>query len=69
MPRFAIDINSADGQAAVKAQWRYAEGYVPGEANYGLSERAVGSPCRLADYDDSGWEVCADTSAWARFGG
>ena len=69
MPRFPIDINSAEGQAAVQGQWRYAEGYVPGEANYGLGERAEGSPCRLPDYDDSGWEVCADTSAWARFGG
>ena len=69
MPRFPIDINSADGQAAVQGQWRYAEGYIPGEANYGLGERAEGSPCRLPDYDDSGWEVCADTSAWARFGG
>ena len=28
-----------------------------------------GSPARLPDYDDSGWEVCSDTSAWARFGG
>ena len=69
MPRFPIDINSADGQAAVKGQWRYAEGFIPGEANYGLEERVVGSPCRLPDYDDSGWEVCSDTSAWARFGG
>ncbi len=68
MPRFPIDINSAEGQAAVQGQWRYAEGYVPGEANYGLSERLAGSPARLPDYDDSSWEVCPDTSLWAKFG-
>ena len=68
MPRFPIDLNSDEGRAAVKGQWKYAEGYIPGADNYGLAERAVGSPCRLADYDDSSWEVCPDTSLWARFG-
>ena len=41
MPRFPVDINSADGQAVVQGQWRYAEGYVPGEDNYGLAERVA----------------------------
>lgn len=68
MPRFPIDINSADGQAAIKGQWRYAEGYAPGESNYGLTERSEGSPARSPDYDDSSWAVCPDTCAWAKFG-
>ena len=69
MPRFPIDLNSGDGQAAVRGQWRFAEGYVPGAASFGLEERAAGSPARLPDFDDSGWEVCPDTSLWASFGG
>ena len=39
MPRFPIDINSSEGHAAVQGQWKYAEGYAPSEANYGLTER------------------------------
>ncbi len=68
MPRFPIDINSSEGHAAVQGQWKYAEGYAPGEANYGLTERSEGSGARLPDYDDSSWATCDDTSAWAKFG-
>ena len=28
------------------------------EPNEGLTAQLIGSPARLADYDDSGWEVC-----------
>ena len=69
MPRFSIDINSSGGLAEVKGQWKFAEGYVPGDANFGLTERLESSPARLPDYDDSSWEQCQDLSLWAKFGG
>jgi hypothetical protein len=33
-------------------------GLVPGESNEGLTAQLPSSPARLADYDDSRWEVC-----------
>ena len=60
MPRATLSLGSAAGQAAVNGQWKFARGYVPGQPNEGLLEQAQGSPARLADYDDSGWEVCTD---------
>ena len=60
MPRETINIAEASGQAAVGAVWRYSIGYVPGEANEGLAAQGQGSPARLPEYDDSGWEVCDD---------
>ena len=60
MPRATLSLGGAAGQAAVNGQWKFARGYVPGQPNEGLLEQAQGSPARLADYDDSGWEVCAD---------
>ncbi len=35
-------------------------GWVPAEPNEGLVSQAAESPARLADYDDSGWEVISD---------
>lgn len=67
MPRVSIDLNSSNGQADVQGQWKYAQGYVPGEPNHGLAHGLEGSPARLPDYDDSGWQVCQDLSAWANF--
>ena len=59
MPRFALDLNTAAGRAAVGGQpWRVASGLAPGEPNEGLTARRLTAPPRLADYDDSGWEVC-----------
>ena len=75
MPRFALDLNKAEDQQKVKAQWRVAPGLVPGEPNEGLAARLLSTPARLADYDDSGWEVCTNvrqslsegfTFAWYR---
>ena len=60
MPRATVYLGEASGQALVKGTWKYARGYVPGQPNEGLVEQAEGSPARLADYDDSGWEVCHD---------
>ena len=35
----------------------------PGEPNEGLTAQILASPARLADYDDSGWEVCTNVRA------
>jgi gluconolactonase len=75
MPRIALDLNKADDLGKVKAQWRVAQGLVPGEPNEGLTAQIPNSPARAADYDDSGWEVCTNvrrsrskgfTFAWYR---
>lgn len=61
MPRVTINIAEPEGQALVVSTWRYATGYIPGAENGGLVfEQTGGSPARLPDYDDSGWEVCTD---------
>ncbi len=75
MPRLVLDLNQATDQQKVGGQWRVATGLVPGEPNEGLTARLLASPARLADYDDSSWEVCANirqslsegfTFAWYR---
>src|ERR671925_841601 len=75
MPRIALDLNTAEDRQKVKGQWRVAQGLVPGEPNEGLTAQLLASPARLADYDDSRWEVCANirkslsvgfTFAWYR---
>jgi hypothetical protein len=60
MPRVALDLNKAEDREKVRAEWRFAPGFVPGEPNEGLQAQIPGSPARLADYDDSGWEVCTN---------
>ena len=73
--RVTLDLNKAADQQQVKGQWRVGPGLVPGEPNEGLTARMLASPARLADYDDSRWEVCSDirerrsvgfTFAWYR---
>ena len=75
MPRIALDLNQAEDRQKVKAQWRVGTGLVPGEPNEGLTARLLSTPARLADYDDSGWDVCTNvrqslsqgfTFAWYR---
>ncbi|HEX5368579.1 MAG TPA: hypothetical protein VFY10_04115, partial [Dehalococcoidia bacterium] len=63
MPRIALDLNTDAGRQAVKGVWRHSLGYIPGEPNQGLEAEVLSSPARLADYDDSGWEVCSDVRA------
>ena len=60
MPRVALDLNKAEDRQKVKGQWRFAMGLVPGESNEGLTAQLLSSPARLADYDDSRWEVCTN---------
>ena len=75
MPRVALDLNKAEDRDKVKGQWRVASGLVPGESNEGLTAQLLAVSARLADYDDSGWEVCTNvresrsvgfTFAWYR---
>src|SRR5262249_60814786 len=75
MPRIALDLNQAEDRQQVKGQWRVAPGLVPGQPNEGLTAQLLSTPARLADYDDSGWEVCTNvresrsvgfTFAWYR---
>lgn len=64
MPRATVNIAEPSGQAITDTTWRFAVGYIPGESNLGLvGEAQGGSPARLADYDDSGWEICNDLPA------
>jgi hypothetical protein len=58
MPRIALDLNTDADRKLVKGVWRRALGYIPGEPNQGLQAEVLSSPARLAEYDDSGWEVC-----------
>jgi hypothetical protein len=60
MPRVALDLNVAADRAQVKGEWRFGPGLVPGEPNEGLTAQLKASPARLPDYDDAGWEVCAN---------
>ena len=68
MPRTVIDLNTSGGLASVHGQWKFAQGLVPGEPNEGLVAQLEGSPARLPDYDDSGWEVCQDLGKWITHG-
>jgi hypothetical protein len=60
VPRIALDLNSEEDRAIVKGTWRRAMGLVPGQPNQGLVAELDASPARLADYDDSGWEICTN---------
>jgi len=75
MPRVFLDLNNIEDLEKVKGQWRVAQGLVPGQPNEVLSAQLPGSPARLPDYDDSGWELCTNirksrsagfTFAWYR---
>ena len=58
MPRVALDLNKSADRQQVKGEWRVAPGLVPGAPNEGLTAQLLASPARLADHDDSGWEIC-----------
>jgi hypothetical protein len=59
-----MDLMDPADLAALKGRWRFAPGLVPGEPNEGLVSQLAGSPARLPDYDDSGWEVRQDLTRW-----
>ena len=58
MIRVQLNLEDKSDLITAKAQWKFASGLVPGEANQGLIEGLPGSPARLPDYDDSAWDVC-----------
>ena len=61
MPRVTVNIGEESGRNLMGSTWRYAFGFVPGAENGGLVfEAGGGSPVRLPDYDDSGWEEIVD---------
>jgi hypothetical protein len=64
LPRTSLDLQNPQDLTAVRGQWRFAVGLVPGEPNEGLVAQMEGSPARLVDYDDSGWEVTDDLARW-----
>ena len=75
MARATLNLMDPEHLGLMQGQWRFAPGLVPGEPNEGLVSKLEGSPARLADYDDSGWEVREDltrfhssgfTFAWYR---
>jgi hypothetical protein len=75
MPRIALDLNKSEDRQLIKGEWRVADGLVPGEANEGLTSQLRATPARLADHDDSGWQICGNiresrsvgfTFAWYR---
>jgi hypothetical protein len=68
MPRAILHLQEAADLRAVQGQWRFAPGFIPGAPNAGLVSQASGSPARLPDYDDAGWEVCHDLTAWHSHG-
>ncbi len=64
MARVALDLgDKKDLQLLGAAGWRVAPGLVPGEPNQGLVAELMGSPARLPDYDDSGWDKDVDIQA------
>ena len=68
MPRAVLNLMDPGDLKQAQAEWRYATGLVPGEPNEGLVSQLEGSPARLPDYDDSGWEVCRDLTKWISHG-
>ena len=64
MTRAALDLQNPDHLTAVKGEWRVGPGLVPGEPNEGLVAQMTGTPARLADYDDSSWEVVDNVAEW-----
>ena len=76
MPRIALDLNKEEDRRKVNGVWKRALGFAPGEPDQGLVPERQGSPARLPDYNDSGWETCDNirdvlssgfTFAWWRF--
>ena len=60
MATVSLDLESTDDLELLRAEWRFGPGWVPAAPNEGLVSQAAESPARLADYDDSGWEVLTD---------
>ena len=64
MPRGTLNLQDPADLQAVNGVWRFAPGLVPGQPNEGVVSQLEGTPARLADFDDSGWEICPDLTKW-----
>ena len=60
MPKVTLDIEDPAVLADLGTVWRFGAGWYPGQPNEGLVSQASESPARLAEYDDSFWEVIED---------
>src|SRR5438874_1816000 len=58
MRRIALNLNNAEDRAKTKSTVKRALGWEPGRPNQGLVAETLNSSARLADYDDSAWDVC-----------
>jgi len=57
MARVSLALENKEDLQVIQAEgWRIAMSLVPGEPNQGLVAKRRGSPPRLADFGDSGWE-------------
>ena len=64
MSRVQLNLHNPEDLKVISGQWRFASGLVPGEPNEGLVAQMKDSPARLADYDDSSWDIREDLSQW-----
>jgi len=60
MTKIILDLEKSDDLQKVNGQWKFAPGLVPREPNEGLTAQIAEMPARLADYDDSNWEICTN---------
>lgn len=68
MPRATLNLQDPADLRLVQAQWRFAPGYIPGQPNEGFVSQIEGSPARLPEYDDSGWDPRPDLTQWHSHG-
>ena len=68
MAREIINLQDPADLEQVNGVWRFAGGYIPGQPNEGIVSQAEGSPARLPDFDDSGWETISDLTKWYSHG-
>ena len=63
MAKVTLDIEDPKVLEELGTEWRFGSGWDPGKPNEGLVSQTSESPARLADYDDSDWEVIDDMEA------
>ena len=57
MAKVMLDLEDPKVLEELGTEWRFGSGWDPGKPNEGLVSQTSESPARLADYDDSDWEV------------
>ena len=66
MPTVTIDLEDPAVLSDLGTDWRFGPGWHPGKPNEGLVSQATDSPARLAEFDDSAWDVIDDLEAGGR---